>query len=488
MHGHLGEQSGVGRVPGRGRTGPGSRRILGGLAGIVLVVGLLTACDTSPVVAQGSVTNPAGASVADVDVVVYANDTETVVATTTTSPVGTWAVRSSTLDEGTYRVKIGDVFWPDAASWAAATPVVFDTTAPANLTSMVDPATRLTGSVVDATLAPVAGVAVTAVDGDGRPVGLARTDASGAFRLSAAAGAGTYRVTLGDEDEGSAVDVGAPAPILFEVTGGQDLRIGAIDGTTGARVDLDALATTAQGPYGFSTTTVARGNGFGGGTIYAPDSDAHAPYGAVVVTPGWLMNQSKMSWYGPRLASQGFVVLTIDTLGISDQPPARATQMLAALDWLTSSSPFADRVDPDRTALMGWSMGGGGTLDAALQRPSLSTVIALAPWESRKDYSAIRSPTLIVACDNDILASAGSHAIPMYQSLTVDREYIQIPDSDHFCVTSDNTDETHRKAIARQTLGFLQRYVNGDERYADVICPAPPVGPAISDSRSSCPF
>lgn len=472
------------------RVGGRSRRLVPVAVGLALLVGLLTACDTSAVLAEGSVTDPAGATVAGVAVQVYSNDSPEVVASATTDAGGSWWMRTSTLEAGTYRVRVGDVFWPEATSWAEAAPVVFDTADPPALASVVDPPTRLTGSVVDASLAPVPGTLVGAVDLDDRPVGLAVTDASGAFRLSAAAGAGSYRVVLGDPESGSVVEVGGATPLVHDVADGEQLRIGAVDGDTGVPVELDTLATAEEGPYGFSISSVPGGNGFGGGTIYAPDSAAHAPYGAVVVTPGWLMNQSTMSWYGPRLASQGFVVLTIDTEDRNDQPSARATQMLAALDWLGSASPVADQVDPERTAVIGWSMGGGGALRAAEQRPSLSTVVALAPWDGNKNYSDIEVPTLVVACDNDVLAPADSHAGPMYESLSASlpRTYIQIPDADHFCVTTSNTDAEHRAVIARQTLGFLQRFVNGDDRYAAVTCPAPPVGPAVSDSRSSCPF
>lgn len=119
----------------------------------------------------------------------------------------------------------------------------------------------------------------------------------------------------------------------------------------------EATVTAATGTFAIATTTVAAGNGFGGGTIYAPTDTSQGTFGAVVVTPGYLMTQSTMSWYGPRLATQGFVVFTIDTNSTYDVPALRATEMLAALDWLTSASPVASQVDPTRLAALGWSMG-----------------------------------------------------------------------------------------------------------------------------------
>lgn len=250
----------------------------------------------------------------------------------------------------------------------------------------------------------------------------------------------------------------------------------------------EASVTAETGPFAIATSTVAAGNGFGGGTVYAP-TDA-GPFGGVVVTPGFLMPQSTMAWYGPRLASQGFVVLVIDTNSIYDQPAQRATEMLAALDWLTSSSPEAAKVDPNRLAALGWSMGGGGSLLAGLQRPSLRAVIGAAPWANSPDFSALRVPTLIVACQNDTIAPIAQHAVPIYSSIpnSVDKEYIEIAGEDHFCVTNNNTNATERTAIARQVISFLKRFVDGDGRYRPFLCPPPPVGGVISASASTCDF
>ncbi|HET8930230.1 MAG TPA: carboxypeptidase-like regulatory domain-containing protein, partial [Acidimicrobiales bacterium] len=431
-----------------------------------MIVGLLTACDSSPIVAQGAVTSPSGARLAGVDVVIYADDAPDVVASTTTDIAGQWTLRSSSIASGTYRLRVADRWWSAATSWAGATPVHLDAADPATLDVVIDPATRLTGSVVHADLSPVTDWFATVTDTDGVIHATSVVDASGAFRLPLASGAGTYRLWLRDPATATSIAVGGATPAAFELADGQDLRVGPIDAATGLPVDPGTVASAVTGPYGVTTTSVPAGNGFGGGTIYAPTSTAHAPYGAVVVTPGFLMTQDSMSWYGPRIASQGFVVLTINTNNTADLPQSRAIQMLAALDWLTGTSPMADRIDPDRTAVMGWSMGGGGSLNAGLKRPSLRAIVALAPWDTRTDYSAMQVPTLVVACQTDSIAPVAQHAGPIYDSLgaTLPREYIEIAGAEHGCVTSNNTIAAQRTVIARQTLGFLQRYVNDDER------------------------
>lgn len=250
----------------------------------------------------------------------------------------------------------------------------------------------------------------------------------------------------------------------------------------------EASVTAPTGSFAITTSTVASGNGFGGGTIYAPTDTSQGTFGAVVVTPGFLMTQSTMSWYGPRLATQGFVVFTIDTNSTFDSPAQRASEMLAALDWLTTSSPVATQIDSARLAALGWSMGGGGALRAGVSRPSLKAVVGAAPWDDQPDFSALQVPALVIACQNDTIAPVAQHASPIYNSIprSVPSEYIEIAGESHFCVTSNNTDEPERAAISRQVISFLKRYVDSDTRYGTFLCPAPSVGGVISDSRSTC--
>ncbi|HEX6445119.1 MAG TPA: alpha/beta hydrolase, partial [Streptosporangiales bacterium] len=76
-----------------------------------------------------------------------------------------------------------------------------------------------------------------------------------------------------------------------------------------------------RGPFSVSQTTVSSlVSGFGGGTIYYPTSTSEGTFGAVAISPGFTASQSSIAWLGPRLASQGFVVITIDTRSTLDQP------------------------------------------------------------------------------------------------------------------------------------------------------------------------
>src|SRR5689334_19122281 len=84
-------------------------------------------------------------------------------------------------------------------------------------------------------------------------------------------------------------------------------------------------ATT--GPFATASTTVARTSTFGGGTIYYPTDTSAGTFGAISIAPGYTNSKSAVAWLGPRIASQGFVVIVIDTLSVYDFPDARGTQL-----------------------------------------------------------------------------------------------------------------------------------------------------------------
>ncbi len=239
-----------------------------------------------------------------------------------------------------------------------------------------------------------------------------------------------------------------------------------------------------RGPFAITQVTVSRSSvtGFGGGTIYYPTSTAEGTFGAVAVAPGYTSPQSRIAWYGPRLASQGFVVITIDTLTREDGADSRGAQLLAALDHVVHTSTVRTRVDGSRLAVMGHSMGGGGSLAASRTRPQLQAAIPLTPWHGTKNWSSVGVPTLIVGAENDSTASVTAHAEPFYTSLpaALDKAYLELNNAGHSAPTSSNV------TIAKYSISWLKRFVDNDVRYEQFLCPAP-AGAAIEEYRDTCP-
>jgi len=246
-----------------------------------------------------------------------------------------------------------------------------------------------------------------------------------------------------------------------------------------------ASIEATRGPYATATTTVSRSSvsGFGGGTIYYPTSTADGTFGGIAISPGFTASQSSISWLGPRLASQGFVVFTIDTSSTLDQPDSRGTQLLAALDYLTGTSAVRTRVDATRLGVMGHSMGGGGSLAASRTRSALQAAIPLTPWHTTKSWTTDRVPTLIIGAENDTTAPVAQHAEPFYTSLTAapDKAYLELNNASHSAPTSANV------TVAKYSISWLKRFIDNDTRYEQFLCPGPAAGTLVQEYRNTCP-
>lgn len=246
----------------------------------------------------------------------------------------------------------------------------------------------------------------------------------------------------------------------------------------------NASIEATRGPFAVSQTSVSSFSvsGFGGGTIYYPTTTSAGTFGGLAISPGFTASESSIAWLGPRLASQGFVVFTIDTNSRFDFPDSRGRQLQAALDYLTERSSVRTRVDATRLAVAGHSMGGGGTLAAANSNPALQAAVPLQPWHSDKTWGGVRVPTMIIGAQNDTIASVTTHSEPFYNSIPASSEkaYLELRGASHFVSNSPDT------TTAKYMISWLKRYVDNDTRYEQFICPAPS-GLAISEYRDTCP-
>ncbi|REE95631.1 alpha/beta hydrolase family protein [Thermomonospora umbrina] len=243
---------------------------------------------------------------------------------------------------------------------------------------------------------------------------------------------------------------------------------------------------TPLGPFSYSKVTVtnAEANGFGGGTIYYPNDTTQGTFGGVAISPGYTGPEGHVAWLGPRLASQGFIVFTIATNSVYDQPTERGQQLLAALDHLVGKSPaqVRQRLDAQRLGVMGHSMGGGGAMYAAWSRSSLKAAVPLAPYHTIKNWSAIYVPTLFFAGTEDTVTRPEDHAERFYSSMIYarDRAYAEIAGADH------GTFVREHPLIGALSVAWLKRFIDADTRYDQFLCP-PPTGPELTEYRDSCP-
>jgi fermentation-respiration switch protein FrsA (DUF1100 family) len=85
---------------------------------------------------------------------------------------------------------------------------------------------------------------------------------------------------------------------------------------------------------------------------------------------------------------------------------------------LNMSGPLAGKIDVANIGFMGHSMGGGGTLIAANKVGNMiQAAIPTQPYAPGGRFPDITCPTLIIAAENDNVATVASNALPHYTSI-----------------------------------------------------------------------
>lgn len=225
-------------------------------------------------------------------------------------------------------------------------------------------------------------------------------------------------------------------------------------------------AATIGGNGSFATTSAAitGAAGFGGGRVYYPTTAGQYP--VIAIVPGYTAYWSSLAWLGPRVASWGFVVVGIETLTTLDQPAQRGQELLAALNWATTSSPSAVRakIDPSRRAVAGHSMGGGGTLEALRADSTLKAGVPLAPWDLTTDWSSVRAPVAVIGGQADTIAPVATMSIPFYNSLGGSKDYVELAGQSHFFP------QTADPVVSQVLVSWMKRFVSGDARFTPFTC------------------
>jgi len=224
------------------------------------------------------------------------------------------------------------------------------------------------------------------------------------------------------------------------------------------------------------------------GTIYYP-VDATTPIGGVAIAPGFTEQQRHIDWWGPRLASHGYAVLILDTNDRRERPDARADALIAGVNVLRAEgrradSPLFGRVDVDKMAVMGHSMGGGGALLAAhAHSDQIRAAIPFTPWEPTTDLSGIRVPTLVLAGSDDTVAEVADHSWRHFGLIpeSTPKVYLEVAGGDHYIADTTRGDDL--ATMGRYALAWLKLYVDRDEAYRGLIYGPLPASDAAKFSR-----
>lgn len=211
---------------------------------------------------------------------------------------------------------------------------------------------------------------------------------------------------------------------------------------------------------------------YGDATVYYP-SDKTELFGAIAISPGFTETQAPMSWWGPRLASHGFAVLTFNTNAPRDYPNIRADALMAAVGMVRgentrTDSPLFGKLDVNKMIVMGHSMGGGGTLIAAdAHGDELVAAIPFTPWQPDTQFTHITIPTLVIAGESDSIAPVANHAWPHYQSIpdSTPKAFLEFKNGNHFIGNSSRSNLDAHDVMGRYVIAWLKFYVDKDSRY-----------------------
>ena len=297
-----------------------SRATQGLLAALLIVSVLAVAgCQPNPVTLSGHLeaTDPA-MSTTNVQVAVYADDAETLVAETRTRS-GAFAFHADVLPPGTYRVRFSDAdWWQGAADWQSATPIVAaDGAAPLDATVDVATAT-FTGVNIALGIGkqlPYSGAGAYNAE-TGAFVGSAVSEPYEPFQLVVPTG--TYYVKSGIYWNGSSVSHHGATPIT--VTAGQTVDLGVIGDAVGPVYwSVSGVVTGGGAPLNAAHVYIFEADG---GYVAASTVTDHSgrftvnvnptvEYKALVVDPSG--TYQAVTWGAPDVTATGGTTFSVPT-------------------------------------------------------------------------------------------------------------------------------------------------------------------------------
>jgi hypothetical protein len=168
------------------------------------------------------------------------------------------------------------------------------------------------------------------------------------------------------------------------------------------------------------------------------------------------------------------------------------------------NSVFFNSIAPVSCA-MGHSMGGGSAFVAASIYPGISSLVTLAPYDTRPSAieaaTSVNVPSLIFTGENDCVTSPERYQIPMYDSLaSLTKCIIHIKGGNHCQMAGDNsmcrlgesfkgckpgiTMEEQHKIINKYMVKWLNLHLKGDHESGRLFDNHLISDPAIDFSRS----
>jgi predicted esterase len=238
--------------------------------------------------------------------------------------------------------------------------------------------------------------------------------------------------------------------------------------------------TTNFSPFEISSIIesdgLRNGDNYNDATLYFPINN-NENLKSIILVPGYQATQSSVALWAEYLAERGMVSMTIGTNTLNDLPAVRADALIDAMETIRQenervSSPLYHKIDTNRIAVGGWSMGGGGAQLAAKIDSRIKAVLSITPWlwpntlsESDLNHN---TPVLIISGEVDPIAPNNQHSNVHYNYTpnSTPKLLFEVSGADH----NIPLDPLIGKGdLGNVVYAWLQLFLFGDMCYCDLL-------------------
>jgi dienelactone hydrolase len=224
----------------------------------------------------------------------------------------------------------------------------------------------------------------------------------------------------------------------------------------------------ATGPYTVASHSEGLADaGYASAVLYVPNNAGAERLPATSLVGGYSNTKEDVVWMAEQLASHGYIVLAFTpTNNFSGDAGIWAQGHTAALRKLTAEdarqgSPIFGRVDRERLGLVGFSMGGAGTIIAANAMPEVRAAIALCAYRPQTPSGS--AALMMITGTADTVADPGAIEAA-YSSMTSEAShaFLSFKDFGHGDVLRSTR---FRPQLAKYMTAFYQLELAGIAGY-----------------------
>ncbi len=246
------------------------------------------------------------------------------------------------------------------------------------------------------------------------------------------------------------------------------------DGNDGGASDKEPQDPSIKGSYLFASYTQGLQDGsYASAVVYYPKGfPKNKKTAAVTLAGGYSNTKEQMTWIAEHLASHGIVVIAFTpTNNFTTDPTIWSRGHTGAFQKIQqesdrTGSPINSLVDSTKIGIMGFSMGGAGTLLAVDQlKGRAGAAIALCPYQPR--VPTAKTPLLFVT------GTADQTAVPTAVVASFEATATGAPKALKNIQGMGHADiirtATYRKELARSITSWLGLYLLKNTRYRKLL-------------------